>query len=193
MNYKIIVCILTTPFVLPHYIVFKMVGGALLGDFNRYKELYEVAMKTDLLNFTYILLFCRTFRNVLYYRIGKMSYLLKYIKPVPNCEIHTKSIGPGLFIEHGGATYISARTIGANFYINQCATVGFSNKSDHPDIGDNVSVKAGAKVFGNCKIGNNVVIGANSVVFKNVPDNCVVVGVPGKIVKKNGLKVDLVL
>ena len=121
--------------------------------------------------------------------MGKCSIPLRYIKPVPTCEIGTRDIGPGLFIEHGGSTYIAAKSIGKNFYINQCATVGYSNNVDCPIIGDNVSVKAGAMVFGKCKIGNNVNIGANAVVFRDIPDNCTVVGVPGRIVKREGTKI----
>lgn len=58
-----------------------------------------------------------------------------------------------------------------------------------PEIGDNVYIGAGAKVFGSITIGNNVFIGANSVVVNDVPDNCTVVGAPAKIVKMNGVKV----
>ena len=134
--------------------------------------------------------FYKTFRNVLYYRLGKFCIILKYIKPVPTCEIKTKDIGPGLFIEHGGATYISAKSIGANFYINQCATVGYSNYTDAPIIGNNVQVKAGAKVFGACRIGDGAVIGANAVVMKDVPEKATVVGVPGTIIKINGIRVN---
>lgn len=125
--------------------------------------------------------------------MGKLSYILRYLKPIQTCEISTPSIGGGLFIEHGGSTYIAAKKVGKNFYINQCSTVGYSNYTDHPIIGDNVKVKAGAKVFGKCHIGNNVNIGANAVVFKDVPDNCTVIGIPGRIVKINGRKVDQLL
>ena len=59
----------------------------------------------------------------------------------------------------------------------------------HPDIGDNVLIAAGAKVLGNIEVGNNVNIGANSVVLKDVPDYSTVVGIPGRIVKQDGLKI----
>ena len=58
-----------------------------------------------------------------------------------------------------------------------------------PIIGDNVFIGAGAKILGPIKIGNGAVIGANAVVTKNVPDNCTVVGVPAKIIKKNNVSV----
>nr|WP_275994314.1 hypothetical protein [Argonema antarcticum] len=79
--------------------------------------------------------------------------------------------------------------IGENCWINQQVSIGYKDKTGRPKIGDNVRITAGAKVLGNITVGNNVTVGANAVVIKNVPDNCVVVGVPAYIVKKNGLKV----
>ena len=97
----------------------------------------------------------------------------------------------GIFIEHGDCCWISCKEIGENLWINQGATIGYSNKTDCPIIGNNVSIKAGAKVFGKITIGNNVIIGANAVVNKSVPDNCTVVGVPAKIVRKDGHRVNI--
>lgn len=79
--------------------------------------------------------------------------------------------------------------IGANGWINQQVTIGYKDKTGRPQIGDNVRITAGAKVIGNLKIGNNVTVGANAVVVKNVPDNCVVVGVPASIIQRDGIKV----
>ena len=104
--------------------------------------------------------------------------------------IHCDSLGPGLFIQHGFATTIGAQRIGRNCWINQQVTVGFRNDGiGQPVIGDNVTIFAGAKVLGGITIGNNVTIGANAVVINDVPDNCVVVGVPARIVKVNGVRV----
>ncbi|MHB8846860.1 MAG: serine O-acetyltransferase [Burkholderiales bacterium] len=104
--------------------------------------------------------------------------------------IRTPRIGPGLFIQHGFATIIAAREIGDNCFINQQVTVGYSNATDAPTIGNNVSISAGAKVIGGIHIGDNVKIGANAVVVKNVPANVTVVGVPGRIVKRDGKRVN---
>ncbi len=81
--------------------------------------------------------------------------------------------------------------IGENVTILQQVTIGQQRlgASCAPEIGDNVYIGAGAKVFGSITIGNNVFIGANSVVVNDVPDNCTVVGAPAKIVKMNGVKV----
>lgn len=76
--------------------------------------------------------------------------------------------------------------IGKNCVISQGVTIGgTSHKEKLPILGNNVYVGAGAKIIGDIKVGNNVVIGSNSVVVKDVPDNCLVVGVPGRIIKKN--------
>lgn len=101
-------------------------------------------------------------------------------------EIHPAAkIGKNLFIDHGmGVVIGETAEIGDNCTIYQCATLGGTGKERekrHPTLRDNVVVGAGAKVLGNITIGNNVKIGANSVVLKDVPDDCTVVGV-GRIV-----------
>jgi serine O-acetyltransferase len=114
-------------------------------------------------------------------------------RKAPTLFITTSDIGEGLFIQHGFATIISAERIGKNCWINQQVTIGYSNKTDCPVIGDNVFIHAGAKVIGGITLGNNVIVGANSVVVKNVPDNAVVVGNPARIVKLDGKKVNIPL
>ena len=68
-----------------------------------------------------------------------------------------------------------------------------NGKDGRPTIGDNVSIYTGSMVFGKVKIGNNVKIGAATVIYKDVPDNCTVVGNPAVIVKKDGKKVNIPL
>ena len=89
-------------------------------------------------------------------------------------------------MEHAFSTIITAKSIGENCWINQQVTIGFKNLKS-PIIGDNVTIGCGAKVLGNVKVGNNVTIGANAVVIKDVPDNCVVGGVPAVIIGRNNI------
>lgn len=105
----------------------------------------------------------------------------------------SNSIGPGLFIQHGFATIIAAKRIGANCWINQQVTVGYSNETDCPIIGDNVTICSGAKVIGGVTVGDNAKIGANAVVVKSVPSNVTMAGVPAKIVRRNGVRDDAAL
>src|SRR5690554_970291 len=109
-------------------------------------------------------------------------------------EIHPGArIGEGFFIDHGMGVVIGETTeIGDNVTIYQGVTLGGTGKEKgkrHPTVGNNVVVSTGAKVLGSLKIGDNVKIGAGSVVLRDVPDNCTVVGVPGKVVKRNGRRV----
>jgi len=137
----------------------------------------------------YLLINKKEFRNVYYYRLGKVAIFLNVLLPKVNTLfITTSEIGPGLFIQHGFATIISAKSIGRNLWINQQVTIGYSNNNDCPVILDNVVVHAGAKIIGAVTVGNNVIVGANAVVVKSVPDDCTVVGVPAYIIKRNGIK-----
>lgn len=109
-------------------------------------------------------------------------------------EIHPGAIiGQGLFIDHGMGVVIGETCeIGDNVTLYQGVTLGGTGKEKgkrHPTIGNNVVVSSGAKVLGSINIGNNVKIGAGSVVLRDVPDNCTVVGVPGKVVVREGRKI----
>lgn len=87
----------------------------------------------------------------------------------------------------GSGVVIHARAvIGKNCNISPCVTIGGrSRRYEVPVIGENVFIGGGAKVLGNIKIGDNVVIGANAVVIHDVPDNCIVAGIPAKIIRTN--------
>lgn len=140
--------------------------------------------------FLSLMTFYPEYRNLFYHRIGKFRVLVSWLCPRMNTLfISTGDIGPGLFIQHGFATIIAAKSIGRDCWINQQVTIGYSNKTDCPEIGDNVTISAGAKVIGGMKIGDNATVGANAVVVKNVPENCTVVGVPAYIIRRNGVKV----
>ena len=109
-------------------------------------------------------------------------------------EIHPGAkIGSSLFIDHGmGVVVGETSVIGNNVTLFQGVTLGGTGKERgkrHPTLGDNIVIGAGAKVLGNVKIGENVQIGANAVVLKDVPSNSTVVGVPGRIVRKEGKKI----
>jgi serine O-acetyltransferase len=109
-------------------------------------------------------------------------------------EIHPGAkIGKGFFIDHGmGVVVGETSEIGDNVTLYQGVTLGGTGKEQgkrHPTIGNNVVISAGAKVLGSIIIGNGVIIGAGAVVVRSVPDNCTVVGVPGRIVKVGGEKV----
>lgn len=109
-------------------------------------------------------------------------------------EIHPGAqIGKGLFIDHGNGVIIGETAIiGDNVTLYQGVTLGGTGKETgkrHPTLRDNVMVSAGAKVIGSFTIGKNSKIGAGSVVLEEVPPNCTVVGVPGRIVKRENRKV----
>ncbi|MFS8514745.1 MAG: serine O-acetyltransferase, partial [Planifilum fulgidum] len=102
-------------------------------------------------------------------------------------------IGKGLFIDHGMGVVIGETCeIGDNVTIYQGVTLGGTGKEKgkrHPTIEDNVLIASGAKVLGSMRIGRNSKIGAGSVVLREVPPNSTVVGVPGRVVVQNGVRV----
>ena len=111
---------------------------------------------------------------------------------VTGIEIHPGAqIGKGFFIDHGNGVIIGETTIvGDNVTLYQGVTLGGTGKEQgkrHPTIGNNVMISAGAKVLGSFTIGDNSKIGAGSVVLEEVPPNSTVVGVPGRVVKRNNV------
>jgi serine O-acetyltransferase len=126
-----------------------------------------------------------------YYRARKIS---QRAARKTGIEIHPGAqIGEGFFIDHGHGVVIGETTIiGNNVTLYQCVTLGGTGKEKgkrHPTLEDNVMVGVGAKIIGSFTVGENSKIGANSVVLSEVPPNCTVVGVPGRIVKMNDEKI----
>lgn len=109
-------------------------------------------------------------------------------------EIHPGAvIGKGLFIDHGHGVVIGETAIvGDNVTLYQGVTLGGTGKETgkrHPTIGNNVMISAGAKVLGSITIGENTKIGAGSVVLTEIPPNSTVVGVPGRVIKRDNVRI----
>ncbi|MFN6567208.1 serine O-acetyltransferase [Dendronalium sp. ChiSLP03b] len=120
-----------------------------------------------------------------------ISHIARFLTGI---EIHPgATIGYGVFIDHGMGVVIGETAIVGDYaLIYQGVTLGGTGKEcgkRHPTLGENVVVGAGAKVLGNIQIGNNVRIGAGSVVLRDVPSSCTVVGVPGRIIYRSGVRV----
>ena len=145
-----------------------------------------------------------SFRVILKYRLAHKLYLKKHYflarwisqraARKTGIEIHPgATIGKGLFIDHGSGVIIGeTAVIGNNVTLYQGVTLGGTGKEKgkrHPTLEDNVMVSAGAKILGSFTIGENSKIGAGSVVLEEVPPNCTVVGVPGRIVRMDNKKI----
>lgn len=119
----------------------------------------------------------------------------QWARLVTGIEIHPgATIGRGLFIDHGTGVVIGETTeIGDNCTLYQGVTLGGTGKETgkrHPTLKDNVMVGAGAKILGAFTIGENSKIAANAVVLCEVPDNCTAVGIPAKVVRRGGERVN---
>jgi serine O-acetyltransferase len=159
----------------------------------------DPAIKTPLEVFLY-----PSFKAIIRYRIAHKLYLKKHYfwarwysqrtARKTGIEIHPgATIGKGLFIDHGNGVIIGETTIiGDNVTLYQGVTLGGTGKESgkrHPTIGNNVMVSAGAKILGSFTVGENSKIGAGSVVLSEVPPNSTVVGVPGRVVKRDNIKI----
>jgi serine O-acetyltransferase len=115
-------------------------------------------------------------------------------KTFTNVEIHPgATIGRRLFIDHAlGVVIGETAEIGNDVTLYHGVTLGgttWNKEKRHPTLGDNVLVGAGAKILGAITLGNNVRVGANSVVVKDVPACCTVVGIPGRVIQTKGTKI----
>ena len=121
-------------------------------------------------------------------------FLSQVARIITGIEIHPGAkLGRGFFIDHGMGVVIGETTeIGENCLLYQGVTLGGTGKEKgkrHPTLGNNVVVGAGTKILGAITVGDNVKIGANSVVLRDVPKNSIVVGVPGRVIKKQVVKI----
>ena len=134
-----------------------------------------------------------------WFYLRKMYTIARIISQVSRfftgIEIHPGArIGNRLFIDHGMGVVIGETCeIGDDVVIYQGVTLGGTGKEKgkrHPTIGNHVVIGSGAKVLGSFKVGDNSRIGANAVVLQEVPENSTVVGNPGRVVRKDGMRVN---
>jgi serine O-acetyltransferase len=121
----------------------------------------------------------------------------QWVRHRTGIEIHPgATIGEGVFIDHGMGVVIGETTvIGENVTIYQGVTLGGTGKERgkrHPTIEGHVVIGVGATVLGNITVGAGSKVGAGAVVVNDVPANCTVVGVPGRVVVREGARVDVV-
>lgn len=157
-------------------------------DLARWKEVHGLAYP-DSISMAWLLYHIPEFRNLVIYRLSKYPIRRRIVAlfypPMQTLYLYTPDIGGGLYIQHGFATMIAAKSIGENCWINQQVTIGYRGSGEPPVIGNNVTITCGAKVLGDIRIGNSVTVGANAVVIRDVPDHCVVGGIPAKVLKTN--------
>ena len=142
---------------------------------------------------------------LIFYRIANLLWKIRiplipriisqFIRFLTGIEIHPgATIGRGLFIDHGMGVVIGETSIvGDHVTLYQGVTLGGTGKEKgkrHPTIGNNVVIGTGAKVLGNISVGDNSYVGANAVVIKDVPPNSTIVGVPGRLTRQDGKKIE---
>lgn len=159
-------------------------------ELNYWGNLYGMPVNKKMKLLKNILYCYPEYRNLLEHRFRNLcncnysAFVLRILwKKQDSLIIFTKDIGKNLFIQHGIATIIAAKSIGDNCWINQQVTIGYTDNGAAPVIGNRVRISCGAKVLGNIKIEDDVIIGANAVVVKNVEKNQTVVGIPAKPIK----------
>lgn len=176
-----------------------------MGFFKYFKEQARIIKERDpAIKSNLEVLLYPSFWAIYWYRIAhklynkKHYFIARFISQKTarktGIEIHPGAqIGEGIFIDHGHGVVIGETTIiGNNVTLFQGVTLGGTGKETgkrHPTLEDNVMVSVGAKVIGSFTIGENSKIGAGSVVLHEVPPNCTVVGVPGRIVKRDNVKI----
>ena len=169
-------------FYIPHLM---LASGSVLVYSDLQRLEYQIGFKLPkYLQLLYHLHTNRYYRTLFYHRMGPVkSALIEWYPPGDRyfSISATTKIGPSMWIAHPYATIINAETIGKNFSCIHCTTIG-AHKG-RAVIGDDVSLGANVTIIGNVHIGNNVTIGAGSVVVKDIPDNCIAVGNPARVVK----------
>lgn len=161
------------------------------------KQLNIIKRKDPAIHSNLEVLLYPSFKVMIYYHISHKLYLkghfflARYLceraKRKTGIEIHPgATIGDDFFIDHGSGVVIGETTIiGNNVTIYHGVTLGGTSLDKvkrHPTVMDNVMIGSGAKILGNIIIGSNTKIGANAVVTKDIPNDSVVIGVPGKCI-----------
>lgn len=171
-----------------------------------FSDLYRITRKKTAMSFVKELILGESYKYIFWMRTcaySKRNRLLKYsLYPLSKLILRylrhrlgiaippETEIGSGFYIGHfGGIVVNGASRIGKNCNLSHGVTLGQANRGRNagsPILGDNIYIGPGAKIVGAVTIGNNVAIGANCVVTRDIPDNSVVIGIPGRIISQDG-------
>ena len=188
MMKSLLFCIVSIKYI-PHLIFYFCDKSKIADDLSAFDLTFCKSMNHKWINIVHHLEKIPEFRNLFYFRYSKSRFLSCLYPGVNNLYFFLKpsDIEGGMMIWHGFSTVVNARHIGKNFQLWQNVIIGKKTTApidDKPWVGDNVKICGGAIVIGKIKIGNNVTIGAGAVVTKDIPDNCVAVGNPARIIYK---------
>ncbi len=186
--FKLFLSIVFSALYLPHFFCLFITRKTtiVLSDVKQMNSRIELKMPA-ILALLFFLHTNRYFRSLFYFRIGPiLSSLISWYRPGDRYFIisSTLKLGKSCLIAHPYATILNADEIGDNFVCRHCTTLGEKN-GKRPVIGNNVTLGASVTIIGPVHIGDNVIIGAGSVVVKDIPNDCIVVGNPAKIIKNN--------
>lgn len=176
----------------PHLVFYMLDEKNIEDDLKAFDRTFQKSVNHPWVNIVHHLEKLPEFRNLFYFRYP-IACFLRFLYPgVSNLDFFMKpsEIEGGVMIWHGFSTVVNARHIGKDFQLWQNVIIGKKSTlpiDDKPWIGDNVKICGGAIVIGKIMIGNNVIIGAGAVVTKDIPDDCVVVGNPARIIKKKSV------
>lgn len=145
-------------------------------------------------NLVRMLIFFKYYRTLFYHRLGKKSVFISWLLPGDKTVIvpFSTPIGKSANFIHNYGSHLNAKSIGDNFRCYQYVVMGnkFFRDKGRPTIGNNVTCATGVVIVGDITIGDNVQIAANAFVNRSIPDNCVVMGNPARIVKRDGISIE---